>query len=73
VSQPKQILYRYYENKAHDELADDLDGSVECMTGTTIHRMGKAWKIEDAILTQSKGPTELPILTVFLTDKSHAR
>jgi hypothetical protein len=70
VSQAKQILYRYNGSNANDEVELDLQGDkTPYMTGDIIDRKGKAWKVEDTVLTQSKSPTELPILTVFLTDK----
>ncbi len=66
---PKQVLYRYNDNSAHDEVEFDLDGTFAGhVEGELVNRRNKQWKVDKLLFTNSRAPTELPILTVFLTD-----
>jgi hypothetical protein len=69
MGEAKQILYRYNDDTRKDEVELDQDGDSEILTGSVLDRGGRAWLVSDTVLTLSKSPTELPVLTVFLTDK----
>jgi hypothetical protein len=70
MGEAKQIVHRYNGDTRKDEVELDQDGEwgINDLDGTRGGRKGKAWKVEDTLLTLLRRPTELPILTVFLTD-----
>jgi len=70
MSLPKQVLYRYNNEPQHDEVELDLDGIFAGYAeGQVVSRRNRSWKVNNLIFTKSHAPTELPVLTVFLTDK----
>jgi hypothetical protein len=67
----KQIVFRYNNDPATEEIDLDMDGEKSTPElGSFVERKGKRWKvIQVKIETNAAEPFEVPIHRIFLADE----
>ena len=65
----KQIIFRYNDDPATEEIDLDMDGEKSTPEpGSLINRKGERWRVLRATVeTNAAEPFEVPIYRVFLT------
>jgi hypothetical protein len=67
----KQIVFRYNEDPATEEIDLDMDGDKSPpKPGSFIERKGERWKVVQVVVERNATePFEVPTYRVFLTNK----